>query len=540
MEASSPLAAMQPPSLMPAWGGSMCGSRHLSSANGFGPGAFNFKDLSMKKSSSDYFAMKPPIRGSSPTTSLAADLSQNMHIDMSPQLPTPRRSLFTSNLFGTIDGRDFMTTPPLPSSSPGSMNDVMDMSPLPHKTSFYQQGFQSPTPRSNLGCGEVDMESSPLRSELDAPKPERRKTLLRPASSRAKGYPFARAPEPPFRFGAGASKLSTSTSMSLGECFMESPPQERRPQSAHSPVAPLMAPPKLKQAFSTMGGTACRNGSPIGNHLRKSSNPLIRPRKQFRRALSMFENPEDFVKGKRDDCPPSNLQSVMDIDEIPQPILPHFFLEGQPDSIPRICRDTFVDVLDGKYKDQYDRHVVIDCRFEYEYQGGHIDGAVNFNDKDELASHLFEEEKFAGKTLLIFHCEYSAHRAPIVAGHVRKQDRAYNADHYPRLTFPDVYILDGGYSAFFSEHRERCFPQNYVEMDSKEHVNTCEREMNKFRHHRKLSRAQTFAFGQHLDDSPTAPARGKSGAMGMMTMEDMADSPIPAHDKGTMRRMVSY
>ena len=84
----------------------------------------------MKRSSKpDYYSSKPdyfqikPVRGSSPTASLAADLSQNFHIDMryafrcaspdsandhSPQLPTPRRSLFTSNLFGTIDGRGKM------------------------------------------------------------------------------------------------------------------------------------------------------------------------------------------------------------------------------------------------------------------------------------------------------------------------------------------------------------------------------------------------------------------------------------------------
>lgn len=48
--------------------------------SGFGGNPFNFKELSMKKSSSDYFNMKP-IRGSSPTASLAADLSQNFHID---------------------------------------------------------------------------------------------------------------------------------------------------------------------------------------------------------------------------------------------------------------------------------------------------------------------------------------------------------------------------------------------------------------------------------------------------------------------------
>ena len=34
----------------------------------------------MKKPSSDYFTLRP-VRGSSPTSSLAADLSQNFHID---------------------------------------------------------------------------------------------------------------------------------------------------------------------------------------------------------------------------------------------------------------------------------------------------------------------------------------------------------------------------------------------------------------------------------------------------------------------------
>jgi M-phase inducer tyrosine phosphatase len=49
--------------------------------------SFNFKDLSMMgktktktKMDSDYFTSRP-MRGSSPTASLAADLSQNFHID---------------------------------------------------------------------------------------------------------------------------------------------------------------------------------------------------------------------------------------------------------------------------------------------------------------------------------------------------------------------------------------------------------------------------------------------------------------------------
>jgi len=85
MEASSPLAAMQPSSFMHGWGRNDMYTSHPHAhlaAPSFGPGAFNFRDLSMKKpSKSDYFTMKP-VRGSSPTASLAADLSQNFHIDM--------------------------------------------------------------------------------------------------------------------------------------------------------------------------------------------------------------------------------------------------------------------------------------------------------------------------------------------------------------------------------------------------------------------------------------------------------------------------
>ena len=85
----------------------------------------------------------------------------------------------------------------------------------------------------------------------------------------------------------------------------------------------------------------------------------------------------------------------------------------EEESLPRITKDTMINVLDGKYKGLHDRSVVIDCRFEYEYDGGHIDGAINYNDKEELAGKLFEELS-PSSTLLIFHCEYSAHRAPIM------------------------------------------------------------------------------------------------------------------------------
>ena len=33
--------------------------------------------------------------------------------------------------------------------------------------------------------------------------------------------------------------------------------------------------------------------------------------------------------------------------------------------------------------------IVVDCRFDYEYQGGHIKGAINVNSKDAMEEVFF-------------------------------------------------------------------------------------------------------------------------------------------------------
>lgn len=171
-----------------------------------------------------------------------------------------------------------------------------------------------------------------------------------------------------------------------------------------------MGPPRFKQTFSGANGHLRNFGPPIVGHVRKPSNPLQRPRKQFRRSLSMFEHPGDVIKQEKASLSATGLDSIMDVDNIPKLQLPHF--NSDEESLPRITKETMVDVLDGKYVQEFEQTVIVDCRFEYEYEGGHIEGAVNFNDKDELANKMFESPP--AKTLLIFHCEYSAHRAPIM------------------------------------------------------------------------------------------------------------------------------
>lgn len=129
----------------------------------------------------------------------------------------------------------------------------------------------------------------------------------------------------------------------------------------------------------------------------------------------MYEHPGDVMNQKedKDNYTPSGLQSVMDIDDSPSLKLPHFTHENEPDSLPRINHTTLVNVLNGDFDHMYDNKVIIDCRFEYEYEGGHINGAKNFCDKEHLAEKLFSSTE-SSNTLLIFHCEYSAHRAPLM------------------------------------------------------------------------------------------------------------------------------
>ncbi|KAI1426584.1 rhodanese-like domain-containing protein [Xylaria sp. FL1777] len=552
MEASSPLAAMHP-AAAPSW----CCPSHspYGSGNLFGAGRPSIRDQ-LQRARPDYFNVKA-IRGSSPSASLAADLSQNFSLDneFSPRFPTPRRALFTSHM-----DRGSITTPPLPaSSSPWPIPDAMDISPIPQKQAFGTSiEVISPTP---VQSPDVDMmEESPLQmarpsSMVDAPRSandgRKRLALRRPSLSRTKGLStsslLTRAhseqntrlhPEnqvASFKFGAASPGLAPS------ELFQESPPQDRRPQTANSPSAIAPGSFRKQLQFASLTGTREHrsNASPSAGHARRPSNPFNRPRRQYRRSLSMFENPGDVIKGKTEEpASQSTLQSVVDIEEVEDLLLPHFFPDGENDGIPRISRDTFLELLDGKYNGSFTQKIIIDCRFEYEYEGGHIDGAINYNDKELLARHLFETP-MEGKTILVFHCEYSVHRAPRMARHIRAEDRTTNAEFYPRLTYPEVYILEGGYSDFFKLQRDRCYPQAYVEMGAEEHANTCERELGKLQQKRKgLGRANTFAFGEPMMfDSPTAPGRAAAQLSPNMMI---GNSPILGDYRSPARRMASY
>ena len=99
---------------------------------------------------------------------------------------------------------------------------------------------------------------------------------------------------------------------------------------------------------------------------------------------------------------------------------------------------------------------VLDARFPYEYEGGHIHNAINI-DSSVNAMEL-------DKAPIIVHCEHSIKRGPALWKSIRNLDRTENLKNYPDLSYPDLYVMDGGYKQFFKDFPDLCSPCGYVKM----------------------------------------------------------------------------
>lgn len=146
---------------------------------------------------------------------------------------------------------------------------------------------------------------------------------------------------------------------------------------------------------------------------------------------------------------------------------------GNVQDLHTITPQTLSDLLQGVYKDTVQSFRIIDCRYPYEYAGGHIKGAENIFTEEGIL-HLLHQKKGHTeneRSLLIFHCEFSSERGPRKYRFLRNKDRQLNKDKYPNLNHPEVYLLHGGYKAFYQSYKELCEPPSYVPMLHKDHGN---------------------------------------------------------------------
>ncbi len=132
-------------------------------------------------------------------------------------------------------------------------------------------------------------------------------------------------------------------------------------------------------------------------------------------------------------------------------------------------------------------YLIVDCRYDYEFQGGHIPGAINIRSPqmlervfftnrhmlqnaaylqalkenfdqvvDEVHNFEFYKNQYPEDSevpVIIFHCEFSQKRGPRALRALRNMDREINHTKWPFVFYNEVYILDGGYKNFHGQFK---------------------------------------------------------------------------------------
>ncbi|XP_007889702.1 M-phase inducer phosphatase 1-B [Callorhinchus milii] len=146
-------------------------------------------------------------------------------------------------------------------------------------------------------------------------------------------------------------------------------------------------------------------------------------------------------------------------------------VNGRQEDLMYITPATMAAVLRGEYNDVVSRTYIIDCRYPYEYEGGHIEGSLNLHKADSVINYFLKEPIVPvfrdQRIILIFHCEFSYVRGPKMCRLLREEDR--NVNKYPKLHYPELYILKGGYKAFFLQFMRYCNPPEYCPMDHEDY-----------------------------------------------------------------------
>ncbi|XP_021519191.1 M-phase inducer phosphatase 1 isoform X3 [Meriones unguiculatus] len=181
--------------------------------------------------------------------------------------------------------------------------------------------------------------------------------------------------------------------------------------------------------------------------------------------------------------PKGTIENILDSD--PRDLIGDFSkgylfhtVSGKHQDLKYISPEIMASVLNGKFANLIKEFVIIDCRYPYEYEGGHIKGAVNLHMEEEVEDFLLKKPIVptdGKRVIVVFHCEFSSERGPRMCRYVRERDRLGNE--YPKLHYPELYVLKGGYKEFFLKCQSYCEPPSYRPM----HHEDFKEDLKKFR-----------------------------------------------------------
>lgn len=158
-------------------------------------------------------------------------------------------------------------------------------------------------------------------------------------------------------------------------------------------------------------------------------------------------------------------------------------ISGKHQDLKSISPSTVADLISGRYGEEISKFTIVDCRYPYEFEGGHIQGATNLYTREAILERFFLEgptnqenlepmsidfdsvdASCSKREIIVFHCEFSSERGPGLLRFLRKKDRDVNQSNYPRLHHPEIYVMNEGYKAFYESYSDLCEPQAYVKM----------------------------------------------------------------------------
>lgn len=94
-------------------------------------------------------------------------------------------------------------------------------------------------------------------------------------------------------------------------------------------------------------------------------------------------------------------------------------IQGKHQDLKTISVDVLAQVMKGHYNDLIEDYTIVDCRYPYEYNGGHIKGAKNIYSREAILNEFIKNKTnapinqiFNKRHILVFHCEFSSERGP--------------------------------------------------------------------------------------------------------------------------------
>ncbi|XP_042219711.1 M-phase inducer phosphatase-like [Homarus americanus] len=234
---------------------------------------------------------------------------------------------------------------------------------------------------------------------------------------------------------------------------------------------------------------SCDQLSPLTSNASTTTGEKIRTPLTHRQVSAPEPSTSQAVKPKLQRCLSESHVSIMKalnkssghdgdlIGDFSKPVLLPVVEGGKHPDLKAISVETLAEVVRGKFNSKVASCRIIDCRYPYEFEGGHITGAEMWHHPKMVEENLNAQKgapvivnEEAPRQILIFHCEFSAERGPKAQRLLREMDRTANKEHYPALHFPEMYLLEGGYKAFFEKYPELCTPKDYVKMLDSNHA----------------------------------------------------------------------